>query len=131
MVVCHLPRAAPDPQNQAFPDGALIEEIMAVHEAEAHGFNVPSSSVLRGGLSVKSHVTRRVATGDVRSTLSGGEGNRTPVRMAISRSLYMLIRLFGLDEGLQPAESRSPSVLFDLAFDPVARSASQPGSGIN
>lgn len=39
----------------------------------------------------------------------------------------MLIEFFDLDEGLQLAESLSPSVLLDLAFDPVARSASQPG----
>lgn len=32
--------------------------------------------------------------------------------------------------GLQLAEYLSPSVLLNLAFDPVARSASQPGSVI-
>ncbi len=42
----------------------------------------------------------------------------------------MLSRLFDLDEGLQSAEFRSPSVLFDLAFDPVARPASQPDGGV-
>ena len=39
----------------------------------------------------------------------------------------MLIRCFDLGEELPTAESLSPSVLFDLAFDPVARSSSQPG----
>jgi len=43
----------------------------------------------------------------------------------------MRIRIFDLGEELQPAESLSPSVLLNLAFDPVARSASQSGSGIS
>lgn len=32
--------------------------------------------------------------------------------------------------GLQPAEYPSPSVLLNLAFDPVARSASQSGKDV-
>ncbi len=42
----------------------------------------------------------------------------------------MLIWCFNLEVGLPAAEFLSPSVLLNLAFDPVARSASQSGSGI-
>lgn len=42
----------------------------------------------------------------------------------------MLSLSFDLDWGLRLAEYPSSSVLWNLAFDPVARSASQPGGVI-